>query len=262
VISDAVDMAAIAATVGMGPGAVAAVAAGVDLVCIGNPQNGYDDEAGYATVRDALLAALRDGSLPRERMAEAGRRVADLAAWVRATPACGGGAHGAGLRADVVLRERASEHRRSKTTSQRPASPPERSGGNQTQFELGAQVVHRVTEVVGDVRIGPGAHVLDLRGALNIADGRAGEPRVVGALRRHDPTVTAGPDAPADRPLVVVVHGPSASFDAAKAARPDAVAVHVGLPGAWRPPAPSLTVWGDGRAHADVAAALLRPGSR
>src|SRR5690606_1232458 len=57
VISDAVDMAAIAATVGTGAGAVAAVAAGVDLVCIGNPRNGYDDEAGYRRVRDALLAA-------------------------------------------------------------------------------------------------------------------------------------------------------------------------------------------------------------
>ncbi len=225
VISDAVDMAAIAATVGMGPGAVAAVAAGVDLVCVGNPQNGYDDEAGYAAVRDALLAALRDGSLPRERVAEAGGRVAGLSAWVRAA-----------------------------------AGP--RGRHDQTGFELGAQVVHRVTEVAGDVRVGPGAHVLDLRGALNIADGRAGEPRIVGALRRHDPTVTAGPDTPADRPLVVVVHGPSASFGAARAARPDAVAVHVGLPGAWRPPAPSLTVWGDGRAHADVAAALLRPRSR
>jgi beta-N-acetylhexosaminidase len=217
VISDAVDMAAVAATVGMGPGAVAAVAAGVDLVCIGNPQNGYDDETGYREVRDALLAALADGTLPRERVAEAGRRVAELAAWVRAAPAGPEGADG-----------------------------------------LGAQVVRRVAEVLGDVRIGPGAHVVDLRGATSIADGRAGEPRVAAALRRHDPTVTAGPDPTAGRPLVVVVRGPSTAFDRVRAARPDAVAVHVGLPGGWRPPAPSLTVWGDGRAHADVAAQLLR----
>jgi beta-N-acetylhexosaminidase len=193
---------------------VAAVAAGVDLVCIGNPQNGYDDETGYRDVRDALLAALADGTLPRERVADAGRRVAELAAWVRAAPAGPGGADG-------------------------------------------AQVVRRVAEVAGDVRIGRGAHVLDLRGAVNIADGRAGEPRVVEALRRHDPTVTAGPDTPAGRPLVVLVRGPSAAFDDVRATRPDAVAVHIGLPGAWRPPAPSVTVWGDGRAHADVAAELL-----
>jgi beta-N-acetylhexosaminidase len=214
VISDAVDMAAIAASVGMGPGAVAAVAAGVDLVCIGNPQNGYDDETGYREVRDALLAAVADGTLPRERLADAGRRVAELATWIRAAPAAAGGE-------DV-------------------------------------QVVRRVAEVAGDVRVGRGAHVLDLRGAVNIADGRGGDPRVAEALRRHDPTVTAGRDIPAGRPLVLVVRGPSAEFDAVRAARPDAVAVHVGLPGDWRPPAPSVTVWGDGRAHADVVVELLR----
>jgi beta-N-acetylhexosaminidase len=214
VISDAVDMAAIADTVGMGPGAVAAVAAGVDLVCVGNPQNGYDDETGYREVRDALLAALADGTLPRERVAEAGRRVAELAEGVHAAPAG---------RGDVD----------------------------------GTHVVRRVAEVAGDVRVGPGAHVVDLRGALNIADGRAGEPRVAEALRRRDPAVTAGQGTPAGRPLVVVVRGPSTAFDDVRAARPDAVAVHVGLPGRWRPPAPSVTVWGDGPAHATVAAELL-----
>jgi beta-N-acetylhexosaminidase len=152
----------------------------------------------------------------RERLAAAGRRVADLAAWVRAAPARPGGADG-------------------------------------------VDVVSRVAEVAGDVRIGRGAHVLDLRGAVNIADGRAGEPRVVEALRRHDPTVTAGPGTPPGRPLVVVVRGPSAAFDAVRAARPDAVAVHVGLPGDWRPCAPSVTVWGDGHAHAQVVARLLHP---
>jgi beta-N-acetylhexosaminidase len=217
IISDAVDMDAIAAGVGTGPGAVAAVAAGVDLVCIGNPQNGYDDETGYRQVRDALRDALADGTLPRERLAEAGRRVAELAAWVRAAPA---------------------------------AVPDDGAGA-------GHDVVRRVTEVAGDVRVGRGAHVLDLTGAANIADGRAGEPRLVAALRRHDPTVTAGPAAPAGRPLVLVVSGPSPAFDAARAARPDAVAVHVGLPAPWTPPAPSVTVCGDGRAHADVAAQLL-----
>jgi beta-N-acetylhexosaminidase len=214
VISDALDMAAVAATVGMGPGAVAAVAAGVDLVCIGSPANGYDDETGYREVRDALLAALADGTLPRERVADAGRRVAALASWVRAAPAGRGGVDG-------------------------------------------AQVLRRVTEVTGQVRVGTGAHVVDLRGALNIADGRAGDPRLVAALRRHDPTVTAGPDIPDGRPLVLVVRGPSAALDAIRAGRPDAVAVHVGLPGDWRPPPPSITVWGDGRVHADVAAELL-----
>ena len=216
VISDAVDMDAIAATVGMGPGAVAAVAAGVDLVCIGNPWNGYHDETGYLQVHDALLAALADGTLPRERVADAGRRVAELAAWVRAAPPAPAAANG-----------------------------------------LGERVVRRVVEVAGNVRIGPGAHVLDLTGQVNVAAGCAAAPRFVAALRRDDPAVTAGEDVPADRPLVLVVRGPSPALDAARAARPDAVAVHVGWPGSWAPPAPSITLYGDGRVHAEVAAELL-----
>jgi beta-N-acetylhexosaminidase len=217
-ISDAVDMAAIAATVGIGPGAVAAVAAGVDLVCIGNPDNGYVDESGYREVRDALLAALADGTLPRERVAEAGQRVAELAAWVReAAPL--------------------------------PALPPPQ----------GVTVAGRVAEVAGDVRVGPGALVLDLTGA-NAAAGRLGEPFVARALRRHDPTLTVqrgGGAPPAGRPVVLVVSGPSAAFDAARAARPDAVAVHVGTADGWRPAPPSVVLHGDGRVHADAAARLL-----
>jgi beta-N-acetylhexosaminidase len=217
VISDALDMQAIAGTVGMGPGAVAAVAAGVDLVCVGSPFNGYDDETGYREVRDALLAAVADGTLPRARVADAGRRVAELAAWVRAA-------------------------------GDAPVAEP----------GLGHQTVRRVAEQVGDVRVTRGAHVLDLTGPANMAAGRLREPRLVGAMRALGVDVTTGPDAPGDRPLVVVVAGPSAELDAVRAARPDAVAVHVGLPDRWRPPGPSLTVWGDGRAQADVAAELLR----
>jgi beta-N-acetylhexosaminidase len=217
VISDAVDMQAIAGTVGTGPGAVAAVAAGVDLVCIGSPYNGYDDEAGYREVRDALLAALADGTLPRDRVADAGRRVAALSDWVRSTAG---------------------------------ATPAPGDAG------AGHEVVRRIAETAGDVRV-RGAHVLDLTGPANMAAGRLREPRLVAALRALDPGVTTGPDVPADRPLVVVVAGPSAAFDAVRSARPDAVAVHVGLPGAWRPPGPSVTVWGDGRAQAEVAAELL-----
>ncbi|TQM10178.1 glycoside hydrolase family 3 N-terminal domain-containing protein [Pseudonocardia kunmingensis] len=216
IVSDAVDMGAIAAGVGTGPGAVAAVAAGVDLVCIGNPDNGYDDEAGYREVRDALLAAVGDGTLPRERLAEAGRRVTELAGWVRAAPAATADAGG-----------------------------------------LGERVARRVASAVGDVRVGRGAHVLDLTGPANVADGRRGEPRLAAALRRRDPSITAGPVAAAGRPLVLVVRGPSPALDAARAGRPDAVTVHVGPSGTWEPPAPSITLHGDGRAHADVAADLL-----
>ncbi|MBS1906866.1 MAG: glycoside hydrolase family 3 protein [Actinobacteria bacterium] len=86
IITDALDMAAIRESVGIGGGAVRALAAGADLLCIGNPTNPGDaalpdqDEHDYHAARDAIVAALRDGSLSRERVAEAGARVARLAA--------------------------------------------------------------------------------------------------------------------------------------------------------------------------------------
>ena len=90
VITDALDMAAIRETVGIGGGAALALAAGADLLCIGNPTNPGDaaladqDERDFQAARDGIVAALRDGSLPRERVEEAAARVAALAAKLRA----------------------------------------------------------------------------------------------------------------------------------------------------------------------------------
>jgi beta-N-acetylhexosaminidase len=57
------------------PGAaVLAVAAGTDLLCLG--RDGSEDD--YLAVRDALVAAVRDGALDGERLEEAADRVARL----------------------------------------------------------------------------------------------------------------------------------------------------------------------------------------
>lgn len=85
IITDALDMAAIRESVGICGGAVQALAAGADLLCIGNPTNPGDaahadqDERDFLEAREAIVAALRDGSLSRDRVAEAGARVRALA---------------------------------------------------------------------------------------------------------------------------------------------------------------------------------------
>lgn len=90
IISDALDMAAIRETVGIGQGAARALAAGTDLLCIGNPTNRGEatlpdqDRRDFLEARDGIVAALRDGSLSRERVEEAAARVAALAAVLRA----------------------------------------------------------------------------------------------------------------------------------------------------------------------------------
>lgn len=218
VISDALDMHAIARGMGRGAGAVAALTAGVDLLCTGNPAfpARYDDELGYLEVHDAVLAAARSGVLPRTRLEAAAGRVAELAAWVRAQP---------GAPADA-LRD-------------------------------GREAAASAADVVSDVGIGRGAHVVDLTGGPGMAAGNHA-PWLVVALQARDGTVTTGPVAPAGRPVVALVDGPSRELDALRGARPDAVVVHVGLPTGWDPGSPSVTLWGDGRVHAEVAADLLR----
>lgn len=85
IITDALDMAAVRESVGIGGGSVLALAAGADLLCIGNPTNPGaaalvdQDEVDFFTARDAIVAALANGSLSRERVEEAAARVARLA---------------------------------------------------------------------------------------------------------------------------------------------------------------------------------------
>ncbi|MFD5215986.1 glycoside hydrolase family 3 protein [Microbacterium sp. NPDC058345] len=93
IITDALDMAAIRENHGVGGGAALALAAGADLLCVGNPTNPGDamladqDEHDYRAARDGIVAALRSGELPRERVEEAARRVRMMADAVRARPA-------------------------------------------------------------------------------------------------------------------------------------------------------------------------------
>ena len=74
VISDALEMRATRDRFGMPGAAVLAVAAGTDLLCLGRDAG----EEGYLAVRDALAAAVRDGTLAGSRLEEAADRVARL----------------------------------------------------------------------------------------------------------------------------------------------------------------------------------------
>jgi beta-N-acetylhexosaminidase len=77
-VSDGLEMRAIAAGVGIAEGAVRALAAGCDLLCIGGGLAGEDiaDE-----LREAIAAAVRSGRVSEARLAEAAARVDRLAEW-------------------------------------------------------------------------------------------------------------------------------------------------------------------------------------
>jgi beta-N-acetylhexosaminidase len=89
VITDALDMNAISAGVGHAEGAVRALAAGADLLCIGNPgyPETYDADARLGLVVDAVVAAVEQGRLSVERLEQAAARVDALRAWLREEPA-------------------------------------------------------------------------------------------------------------------------------------------------------------------------------
>ncbi|MFZ0159744.1 MAG: glycoside hydrolase family 3 protein, partial [Kineosporiaceae bacterium] len=78
VVSDALDMAAIAGSFGRRSGAVRALAAGVDALCLGTDHHGLAD---VDQVRDAVVEAVRSGALAESRVREAGDRMRALARW-------------------------------------------------------------------------------------------------------------------------------------------------------------------------------------
>ncbi|MEU1072313.1 MULTISPECIES: glycoside hydrolase family 3 protein [unclassified Streptomyces] len=80
IVTDAVEMQAIASTYGIERGSVLAIAAGADALCVGG---GLADEDTVLRLRDALVAAVRDGELPESRLADAAERVRALASWTR-----------------------------------------------------------------------------------------------------------------------------------------------------------------------------------
>jgi beta-N-acetylhexosaminidase len=82
VITDALEMEAIAATYGAVAAAPLALAAGADLLCLG----ARDGERMFLGARDAIVAAVRDGTLPPARLEEAAARVDALHAWTARAP--------------------------------------------------------------------------------------------------------------------------------------------------------------------------------
>jgi beta-N-acetylhexosaminidase len=76
VITDGIEMAAVAARYGIAAGSVRAIAAGADAVCVGG---GLADAETVDLLQGALVEAARGGRLPAGRLAEAADRVRTLA---------------------------------------------------------------------------------------------------------------------------------------------------------------------------------------
>jgi len=249
VITDGLEMRGLTATVGFEEGAVRALAAGADALCVGG---GLADEATVTLLVEALTTAVREGRLPEDRLAEAAARVEKLRASLRDNLSSLGGPP------EVSL-----------STSEGGAfSLP-------TAPAVGLVAARRALRAEGSVLVGRGALVIEASPEVSMAVG--GVPWGLGAalasldpsaeVVRCGPPVTTPPvDQPraAGRPVVLVVrdlHRHQWQQDLAKAllaARPDAVVVEMGWPGE-RPEGAAawIRTYGAGAVNAIAAAEAL-----
>jgi beta-N-acetylhexosaminidase len=231
VVSDALEMRAISATLGIEEGAVSALGAGVDALCIGHD---VDDEL-VGRIHGAIVGAVREGRLPAERLAHAAEAVMRLAS--SAAPATNGPPDRA---LGAVAARRAVRAR--------------------GEVALGAAPLVVELEPAPLVAAGPAAH--GLGSAINK---RRPESEVI-ALHDRPEDTAALVGAANGRPLVVVMRDAArhpwqqAVASELLGLRPDAVVVETGLPG-WLPARATASVetYGAGRVNLETAAELLVP---
>jgi beta-N-acetylhexosaminidase len=224
VITDALEMQGLAASVGVEEGAVQALAAGADALCIGADLR----EDALSAIHARIVAAVRSGRLAEERLAEAAARVRRLAAAFPRRTGETPRPDPVGLEAArrAISAEGEVELARKPLVVELTAEPSIAAGpaGRGLAFELGTDDVVRLADVP--------------RGGTEL-------------LLRPD------------RQVVLVLHEANRHEWQRRAAElliglaPDAVAVETGLP-LWQAPARGrLATWGQGRVNLEAAAERL-----
>jgi len=261
VLSDGMEMRGITGSMSLADGCVRAIAAGVDLLCIGGDHAGEDT---VLEVADALVAAVHDGRLDEARLVDATQHVA-RAADERAR-----------------LREAAPSAPASapRTATATPAAGTSATAGTSADGgnPAGVAAARRAIVVHGPVR-SVGAEqppcLIELGAPTNIAVGDETLTGIAAAVSRRWPgTLTtrvgseqelldALPDAD-DRPMWISVRDPhrhdwmAPALATLLAARPEAVVIDSGWPG-WTAPTGTthIVTHGAARVTADRVIELL-----
>ncbi|MFF3712284.1 glycoside hydrolase family 3 protein [Streptomyces phaeochromogenes] len=240
IVTDGMEMQAISATYGIERGSVLAIAAGADAICVGG---GLSDEPTVLRLRDALVAAVRSGDLPEERLADAAARVRALAAWTASTQtttpsaSVNGGAPGgtSGPGSSSGAGSAAGSHAGS---------------GSAASTDVGLVAARRALTVTRGAHFAPvteAPYVAALTPVANIAVGDETPWGVAAELRRLLPGTETGSftgeragaealAAAGSRRVVAVVRDAhrhtwmAEALDILLAARPDTVVVEMGVP--------------------------------
>ena len=257
IISDALEMRAVSGRDGIESAAVRAVAAGVDLLCLGRDQ----DEEDYRAVRAALAAAATAGELPVARLEDAAARVDRFRAVLAAN-----GRHRAGAPGRTGPAARAG--------APGPAPGDRDNEGDDTGDGIGLAAARRALQVTGWPGPVTDPLVIEVAPPGNMAVGAvpwglapwlpAGSVvQVPAGGARADRQVSQALARAADRPVIAVVRdahrdpGAQAVITSLLARRPDTIMVEMGLP-VWRPPARVyLATYGASRTSGQAAAEML-----
>ncbi|WP_169943909.1 glycoside hydrolase family 3 protein [Microbispora sp. H11081] len=238
IVTDGIEMAAVAGRYGLGGASAMALAAGADAVCVGGENA---DERAHEHIRDAVADAVTEGGLSEERLADAAARVRALTAW------------------------------------QAQAPPPD-GRGDEIGLLAARRAVRVTLRRAGALPLAGAPHVVELAPETNLAIDKgmpwgAGEPlgtllpgTTVARLRQgdvHNGVAGTVLSRAADRPLVIVVrdaHRHPWQLDLLErllAARPDGVVVEMGLPGRTDLGAVHIATHGAARVCGQAAAEVL-----
>ncbi len=257
IISDALEMRAVSALDGIASAAVRAVAAGVDLLCLGRDQGEED----YRAVRAALTAAVTGGELPVARLEDAAARVARFRAALAANALPGAGQGTPGLPGPATL-----------------AGPPDLAGSPDLapgdNDGIGLAAARRALRVTGPPGPVTDPLVIEVAPPGNMAVGTvpwglaawlpAGSVvQVPAGGARADRQVSQALARAGGRTVIAVVRDAHrdprarAVITGLLAARPDTIVVEMGLP-VWRPPARVyLATYGASRTSGRAVAEML-----
>ncbi|HEX6325768.1 MAG TPA: glycoside hydrolase family 3 protein [Jiangellaceae bacterium] len=258
VMTDGFDMHAISRTVGYAEGAVQALLAGVDAICVGG--DGTDLEL-VEQMADAIVVAVETGRLGYKRLAEAASRVSRLAGWAHGFGRLCSAHHGEAHPGQNSSRASAGDGHRALPDSPEPVE---------------VRAARRAVVARGDVLLRSAPLVLELQDDPSLAAGHVpwgiGAPltdrmpgTVVVPVHESGPPVLSVLDRHPTRPVVVAVRGvrrlpwQRRVVTEVRAMRPDAIIVDRELSDPDQFEAPYVLTYGASRVAAEAAAELLAP---
>lgn len=258
VMTDGFDMQAISGTVGHAEGAVLALLAGVDAICVGGDST---EPELVEKIANAIVAAVETGRLGFQRLVEAAERVTQLSMWVRGRDRlCNAHLEEADPRADAS----------------RVTTGDGRSAWPDVSEPAEVRAARRAVVARGDVTLRSAPLVLELQDDPSLAAGHVpwgvGRPladRMPGTVvvRVHE----SGPPARSvvarhpRRPVIVAVRGVRRLpwqlrvVTEIRAMRPDAIIVDHELSDPAQFAEPYVLTYGASRVTAEAAADLLYP---